>query len=68
MAVPNLWRNKHQRYSLQGQVCPECSKTVFPPRQVCPYCQQAENPTLSLAAPEIAYTMPVPELKVALRK
>ena len=39
MAVPNLWRTKEQRYRLQGQVCPACSNTVFPPKRVCPHCQ-----------------------------
>jgi len=38
MAVPNLWRTKKQRYSLQGEVCPACAKAVFPPREVCPHC------------------------------
>ncbi len=38
MAVPNLWRTKKQRYSLQGETCPACQNTLFPPRQVCPYC------------------------------
>jgi Rubredoxin-like zinc ribbon domain (DUF35_N) len=38
MAVPNLWRTKKQRYSLQGEVCPACQNMLFPPRQVCPYC------------------------------
>lgn len=39
MAVPNLWRTKEQRYRLQGDVCPACSNTVFPPKRVCPHCQ-----------------------------
>jgi uncharacterized OB-fold protein len=38
MAVPVLWRTKQQRYSLRGQVCPQCSQVVFPPRRLCPYC------------------------------
>ena len=38
MAVPNLWRTKKQRYSLQGEICPACQNALFPPRQVCPYC------------------------------
>ena len=38
MAVPNLWRTQKQRYSLQGEVCPACAQTVFPPREVCPHC------------------------------
>lgn len=40
MAVPVLWRTKKQRYSLRGEVCPECARAVFPPRAVCPYCHQ----------------------------
>lgn len=39
MAVPNLWRTKEQRYRLQGNVCPACSNTIFPPKRVCPHCQ-----------------------------
>mgnify|MGYP003829427507 CR=1 FL=1 len=39
MAVPNLWRTKAQRYRLQGNVCPACSNTIFPPKRVCPHCQ-----------------------------
>jgi hypothetical protein len=41
MAVPNLWRTKKQRYSLQAEVCPTCTQAVFPPRELCPYCHQA---------------------------
>lgn len=40
MAVPNLWRTKEQRYRLQGEVCPTCSNTIFPPKRVCPHCRQ----------------------------
>jgi uncharacterized OB-fold protein len=40
MAIPNLWRNKKQRYSLQGDVCVHCERAVFPPREVCPHCHK----------------------------
>jgi uncharacterized OB-fold protein len=40
MAVPNLWRTKKQRYSLQGDVCIHCERAVFPPREVCPHCHK----------------------------
>lgn len=40
MVVPNLWRTKKQRYHLQAEVCPTCTKAVFPPREICPYCHQ----------------------------
>ena len=41
MAVPNLWRTKKQRYSLQSETCSACSQAVFPPREICPYCGHA---------------------------
>ncbi len=47
MAIPNIWRTKKQRYSLEGAVCQTCNTTTFPPRQQCPHCRQ-----LSLAAME----------------
>jgi hypothetical protein len=38
MGIPDLWRTQKERYRLQGEVCPECSRLVFPPRRLCPYC------------------------------
>ncbi len=43
MAVPNLWRTKRQRYSLEAEVCPTCAKAIFPPREICPHCQQSTS-------------------------
>jgi len=46
MAIPNMWRTKKQRYSLQGDVCRHCERAVFPPREICPHCHkpmQAES-------------------------
>ena len=43
MAVPIIWRTNKQRYSLHSEVCPVCSKAVFPPRKVCPYCNQESD-------------------------
>lgn len=40
MAVPNLWRTKRQRYSLQAEICPTCTQAIFPPREICPHCHQ----------------------------
>ncbi|MFN8443390.1 MAG: zinc ribbon domain-containing protein [Caldilineaceae bacterium] len=69
MAVPNLWRTKHERYSLQGMICPECSQAVFPPRLICPHCHQPMGATnTKKEKSEICFTMPqaaMPELKVA---
>jgi predicted amidophosphoribosyltransferase len=41
MAIPNMWRTKKQRYSLQGEICPTCASAIFPPRSVCPQCGSA---------------------------
>lgn len=69
MAVPNLWRTKHERYSLQGQICAECSQAVFPPRMVCPHCHQPMGTaTTTVEKNEFVFAMPHPavaELKVA---
>lgn len=40
MEVPRHWRLKKQRYSLTGETCPHCKSQIFPPRAVCPYCQE----------------------------
>ncbi|HHY54036.1 MAG TPA: hypothetical protein GYA08_01240 [Chloroflexi bacterium] len=40
MAIPNMWRTKKQRYSLQGDVCQHCERAVFPPREICPHCHK----------------------------
>ncbi len=34
------WRLNQQRYSLVGEVCPNCEHKIFPPRDVCPDCGQ----------------------------
>ena len=47
MAVPNLWRTKKQRYSLQGEVCTQCATVMFPPRQICPHCALEQKRTIA---------------------
>lgn len=47
MAIPNLWRTKKQRYSLQGEVCIHCERAVFPPREVCPHCHKPTQVAVS---------------------
>lgn len=39
MHIPRHWRLNSQRYALQGVTCPNCSNNIFPPRDVCPYCE-----------------------------
>jgi uncharacterized OB-fold protein len=38
MQVSRHWRLKKQRYSLVGEVCPNCEEKIFPPRDICPDC------------------------------
>lgn len=51
MAIPNMWRTKKQRYSLQGEVCRHCEHAVFPPRQICPHCHKPMQTEAVNAAP-----------------
>ena len=52
MAVPNLWRTKRQRYRLQADLCPVCSESVLPPREICPHCHQPMRQPDGLGQPE----------------
>ena len=56
MAIPNMWRTKKQRYSLQGEICPSCTKAIFPPRSVCPHCGAA----MSAARTHVHHAVIVP--------
>ncbi|MDQ2998949.1 MAG: Zn-ribbon domain-containing OB-fold protein [Chloroflexota bacterium] len=40
MEVARFWRTTGQRYQLVGEVCPHCHNKIFPPRDVCPTCEQ----------------------------
>ncbi len=41
MHVAQNWRLNAQRYALKGVRCEICGKVSFPPREICPYCQEA---------------------------
>lgn len=59
MAIPILWRTKRERYSLQGEVCPECERVVFPPRRLCPYCgREADAPEVESKQYEYSFLLP----------
>jgi predicted amidophosphoribosyltransferase len=51
MAIPNMWRTKKQRYSLQGDVCQHCERAIFPPREICPHCHKPMQATTAKVAP-----------------
>ena len=40
MQVPRNWRIQKQRYALVGEVCTHCGHKIFPPRDICPECEQ----------------------------
>ena len=40
MEVARYWRTTGQRYQLVGEICPHCHNKIFPPRDVCPTCEQ----------------------------
>ncbi len=45
MEVARYWRTTGQRYQLIGEVCHNCGKKIFPPRDVCPECdKEAKTP------------------------
>jgi len=40
MDAPGYWRSQRQRHSLVGEICERCGARLFPPRDVCPECQE----------------------------
>jgi uncharacterized protein len=49
MSIPRNWRTRQQRYSLRAEVCNECGNTIFPPRDVCPYCAEQKQSWTNLS-------------------
>lgn len=49
MGIASAWRTKQQRYSLRGEVCPDCHQAIFPPRDVCPHCSQQAGPVQAMS-------------------
>ena len=38
--IARHWRLNAQRYGLVGDLCPDCNRKIFPPREVCPHCAE----------------------------
>jgi uncharacterized protein len=49
MSIPRNWRTRQQRYSLRAEVCNECGNTIFPPRDVCPFCAEQKQSWTNLS-------------------
>ena len=58
MAIPVLWRTTKERYSLQGEICPECERLVFPPRRLCPYCGREAQAHKAESRYEFSFVLP----------
>lgn len=43
MEIAGNWRLRHERLQMVGEVCRGCEKKIFPPRDICPYCNQPAN-------------------------
>ena len=39
MEIARYWRIRQERYCLKGEICTRCNKKIFPPKGVCPYCE-----------------------------
>ena len=47
--IPRHWRLRQQRYSLVGEVCPDCETKIFPPRDICPDCGHEAKETFKFS-------------------
>ena len=47
--IARHWRLKSQRYSLTGQTCRDCNTLSFPPRDICPVCNEATDPVFQFS-------------------
>jgi uncharacterized OB-fold protein len=37
------WRLNAQRYAMEGVTCLKCGNNIFPPRDICPYCEASKE-------------------------
>ena len=54
--IPRHWRLKAQRYRLVGETCPNCAKKIFPPRDVCPHCEDDAGPDYAFSGKGEVYS------------
>jgi uncharacterized OB-fold protein len=54
MRIPRHWRLNSQRYAMQGVTCSHCLSNIFPPREVCPYCEGQVEATFAFDEPRKA--------------
>ena len=68
MSVSRSWRLRKQRYALVGETCPACHRVLFPPREVCPYCQTTTHLPIVALLPGASWSVrelePVPMVRI----
>jgi uncharacterized OB-fold protein len=64
MNIAQNWRLKAQRYRLEGVKCAKCDHVMFPPRDICPQCRDAELKT-KMAQKIETFALDVAELRAA---
>jgi len=40
VTIPRFWRENPARYNFIGSRCPNCNRTFFPARSICPVCHR----------------------------
>ncbi len=56
MHIPRNWRVRQQRYRLVGEICESCGRTLFPPRDTCPYCSEPAQTVRALSGQGVVYS------------
>lgn len=56
MTVARTWRTRKQRYSLVGERCEHCHNAIFPPRDVCPHCNEPAQKQMALSGRGTVYS------------
>ncbi len=56
MDISRHWRLKKQRYQLVGEICPNCSEKIFPPRDICPDCGEEAKTLFSFSGKGEVYS------------
>lgn len=59
MQVSQNWRLNAQRYALVGEQCPHCAHFIFPPRDVCPNCQEEAKTLYQLSGKGEIYSFTI---------
>lgn len=59
LTIPRMWREKPQRYLLQGGKCKDCGHVTYPARKVCPKChsENIESEDLPREGKILTYTI-----------